>query len=195
MSYINGGGMCLEWFRKTFAPDTSFAKLNRLVSAVPPGSDGLIFVPHLEGRAYPNNPALRGHWKGFTWGHGLPHFYRSILEGIGYEYAIYKETILKLNGGEIPVGVRAVGGGAKSYVWNQIKSDILGSTYSTINREDISTLGSALVAAAAVGHVRDLKKTVRGIIRKEKTFNPNRKNTRVYAGSVLRYKKLLSGTS
>jgi xylulokinase len=192
MSYINGGGMCLEWFRKTFAPDTTFAKLNRLVGAVPPGSDGLIFVPHLEGRAYPNNPALRGHWKGFTRGHGLAHFYRSILEGIGYEYAIYKETIMKLSGGEIPVGVRAVGGGAKSDVWNQIKSDILGSSYSTINREDISTLGSALVAAASAGHVKDLKKTVRRIVREEKTFSPNRKNTRTYAGSVSRYRKLLS---
>jgi xylulokinase len=192
MSYINGGGMCLEWFRKTFAPDTSFAKLNRLIGAVPPGSDGLIFVPHLEGRAYPNNPALRGHWKGFTWGHGLAHFYRSILEGIGYEYAIYKETIMKLNGGEIPVGVRAVGGGSKSGVWNQIKSDILGSRYSTINREDISTLGSALVAASSVGHVKSLKETVRRIVKEKTTFSPDRRNTRAYAGSVSRYKKLLS---
>jgi xylulokinase len=85
MSYINGGGLNLEWFSENFGSGRSLHELNKSIKGLNPGSDGLIFVPHLEGRAYPNTPAMRGHWMGFTRSHTAAHFFRSILEGIGYE--------------------------------------------------------------------------------------------------------------
>jgi xylulokinase len=195
MSYINGGGLSLVWFNETFAPDSSFAKLNRAVRAVPPGSDGLIFIPHLEGRAYPNDPDLRGQWRGFTRKHSIEHFYRSILEGIGYEYAVYKEKIAGISGEDLPFNVRVVGGGAKSDVWNQIKADILANSYSPIDREDVSTLGQALVAAAAAGYVKDLARKSREVIKIRKTFYPDAAAGAVYRSSVARYKKMLGETN
>jgi xylulokinase len=191
MSYINGGGMNLEWFKETFAPHRSFDDLNREIEAIGPGSDGLTFVPHLEGRGYPNVPHMRGHWKGFTRQHTLGHFYRSVLEGTGYEYALYKQSILSRHQGDLQFVVRGVGGGAKSPVWNQIKADILGCDYCTIDREDIALLGQALIAAGATGHVHDLRTKVRELVRVERVFHPDPARTAMYAQRIAEYGRML----
>lgn len=191
MSYINGGGLNLEWFRETFCPESTFDDLNRAIEGLTPGSDGLIFIPHLEGRAYPNNPAMRGQWKGFTRGHNLGHFFKSILEGIAYEYALYMERILEALKERRKYTIRGVGGGSKSRLWNQIKADVLDCEYTTINRKDISTLGQALIAASATGAIKDIRETVKNIIRIEETFYPDERNHVVYLDFIDRYKKML----
>jgi xylulokinase len=191
MSYINGGGLNLEWFRESFAEGKSFDHLNQLAASTGAGSGGLVFVPHLEGRAYPNNPDMRGEWRGFTRTHGLGHFYRSILEGIGYEYALYMERILENLSSRSSYDIRGVAGGAESEVWCQIKADILGCNYCTINREDISILGQALVAAAAIGIIADVGKTAEDIVEVENTYSPDGENHSIYSEYVKKYRGMV----
>ncbi|MFW6137746.1 MAG: xylulokinase [Spirochaetota bacterium] len=192
MSYINGGGMNLEWFKSTFASQTSFDQLNEQAEKIAPGSDGLIFIPHLEGRGYPPDPHMRGKWEGFTRNHSLGHFYRSILEGTGYEYALYQKQMKKILESEPSYEVRAIGGGAKSRVWNQIKADILGCRYCTINRDDVSILGQALAGAKAAGGVGDIAQTLEEVIDIHQVFDPDRDRHRRYEQCIEHYKKVLS---
>jgi xylulokinase len=192
MSYINGGGLNLEWFREHFAPQRSFKELDDSIAELTPGSDDLLFIPHLEGRGYPNNPGMRGQWKGFTRNHGISHFYKSILEGIAYEYALYKQRIFSLLGQTISYDVRGVGGGSKSEAWNCIKADILNCRYCTINREDIGILGQALIAAAAVGYIESVEKTVQKIIKIEKSFAPDKRRSTSYVDLIEKYKQILN---
>jgi xylulokinase len=191
MSYINGGGLNLEWYKDSFAGDKTFHELDTEAKNIPPGSDGLIFVPHLEGRGYPNNPDMRGQWRGFTRSHKPGHFYRSILEGIAYEYALYKERISSLARSETSYTVRGVAGGSKSEVWNQIKADVLGCPYCTINRDDISTLGQAAIAAAAKGYLDDIADTLKEIVKPDRTFFPDKKRHDLYQERIVGYKKML----
>ncbi len=191
MSYINGGGQNLEWFVNNFARSTEFDRLNKEAEKLNPGCDGLVFVPHLEGRAYPPQPDMRGTWVGFTRKHNLYHFYRSILEGIGFEYLLYKNRILELIPGIKVSEVRAVGGGAKSDLWNKIKADILGVEYKTINREDIAILGQAFIGAKVSGVIEDVQEVVEKVIRIEKLFSPDVENHRLYTGLFEKYLKSL----
>jgi len=191
MSYINGGGLNLEWFRDSFAQDLGFDELDELAAKIGAGSEGLVFLPHLEGRAYPNNPDLRGEWKGFTRAHSSGHFYRSILEGIGYEYALYMERILDNLSSRKSYDIRGVAGGAGSEVWCQIKADILGCNYCTINREDISILGQALIAAAAVGSINDIGETAENIVKVDKTYTPDREKHRLYREYIDTYRDMI----
>jgi xylulokinase len=85
-----------------------------------------------------------------------------------------------------------VGGGAKSRIWNRIKADVLGCSYCTINREDTGILGQAMIAAAAVGHVEDLRSTAEKIISTEDEIRPNADNTKDYAACIETYKKQLA---
>ena len=57
------------------------------------------------------------------------HLYRSIMEGIGYEYKLYFNIIKELMGDYKFSDVRVIGGGAKSAVFNSIKASILGQRY------------------------------------------------------------------
>ena len=160
LAYVGGGGLALGWFRDNFAENVpgeqGFGALAEEAAAIAPGAGGLFFSPHLGGRICPADPERRGSWHGFSWGHGRAHFFRSILESIGFEYASYLAILESLVPGLDRVEARVVGGGARSPVWNQIKADILALPYRPLARADIATWGVALVAGHAVGLVPNL---------------------------------------
>jgi xylulokinase len=205
LAYINGGGLNLRWFRDELANEIKeeaqakgenvYALLDRLATEVPPGSDGLLFLPHLQGRVCPSDPDVRGLWMGFTWAHRKPHFYRAILEGIAYEYAYY----LGIEKALLPEAefkeARVIGGGARSQVWNQIKADVLGLPYVRLNREEFAVLGSAIVAGYAVGVFDDLKATARRFVETTDRIEPRPDYHRFYQAYVEQYITLLSETA
>jgi xylulokinase len=156
LAFVNGGGLALRWFRDDLAePGTGYAELDALAEQVPPGSEGLLWYPHLQGRVLPPSPHERGAWVGLTSRHGRRHLYRSLLEGIAFEYAEWAR--LAGSAGGVPVReARALGGGARSAVWNQIKADVLGIDWLPVTVTEAGVLGDALIAAAATGHVTDL---------------------------------------
>jgi len=196
LAYMNGGGLNLRWFRDQCAPPPpagrrAYEWLDELAAQVAPGCDGLLFLPHLGGRACPNDPSLQGMWLGFTWKHGLAHFYRSILESVAYEYAFY----LRVEQAQFPDlrfrEVRIVGGGAASPVWKQIKADVLGLPYVDLNRSEGSVLGAAIIAGRAVGAFADVKETARRFIHATDRTEPRTEMHAAYQPLVDRYVRLL----
>ena len=57
-----------------------------------------------------------------------------------------------------------MGGGSKSKLFNQIKSDVLGVNYVTLNITDTAPLGSAVVAGYGVKVYDDFSKTIDGMV-------------------------------
>jgi xylulokinase len=166
MMYISGGGLTHRWYCDEFAREekrqaeasgqTVYALLDERASQVPPGAEGLMFIPHLAGRACPSDPAVRGAWLGFTWTHTKAHFYRALLESIAYDYAVALAVVREHIPGAHFREVRVIGGGASSGLWNQIKADVLGVPYVSLQRSDIAALGCAIMAGAAVGIYPDM---------------------------------------
>jgi xylulokinase len=203
-AYINGGGLCVRWFRDEFAKgECSQAQaagrsagqvydiLNAEAAAVKAGSDGLIFIPHLGGRVCPNQPSLRGTWHGFSWTHTRAHFYRAILEGVAYEYALYMQILKELQLAVEFSEIRVTGGGAKSSVWNQIKADVIGIPYSRLSRDEFSVLGSAMVAGRGVGLFNDVAQTAKSLVEGTERIEPNPDVRQRYDGMVRRYEDLM----
>ena len=165
LAYIAGGGQALTWFRDQFfdaqhgvlrKEEEMYTYMEELAEEAPLGADDLYFSPHLTGRICPATPEMRGAWVGFSFSHNRGHFYRAILESIAYEYAYYlqilEELIPRLNLTE----ARAIGGGARSGFWNQIKADVLGVPYVRLDRSEFGTWGSAMIAGKAAGIFDDL---------------------------------------
>lgn len=175
LAYIAGGGLALDWFREKFATaGDTLETLAEETANLPPGADGLFFSPHLGGRICPADPARRGAWQGFSWGHTRAHFFRSILESVAFEYASYLQIIEEAVPHIERVEARVVGGGVRSAVWNQIKADVLGVPYRRLPRGDIATWGVALVAGRAVGLVSDIAAAaVRASEPEERAFVPS----------------------
>jgi len=152
--------MAYKWFRDTFADEEvaraerektdSYDLLNAMAADVPPGSDGLVMLPHLMGAYSPDpNPAARGSFTGFTLSHTRGHFARAILEGVAF---LLKRNLEVLqNAGVDVTEIRSTGGGARSPLWNQIKANVCSLPVVTLQNEDTALLGDAILAGVAAG--------------------------------------------
>jgi xylulokinase len=204
LGYINGGGLNLRWFRDEFAAqeraeagaagENIYQALDRLAASVPPGANKLLFLPHLGGRVCPGDPNTRGLFIGLGWSHTRAHLYRAMLEALGYEYAYY----LGIARGLLPAlevhETRVIGGGARSKVLNQIKADVLGVPYVTLNREEFAVLGSAILAGYAVGVFDDLAATARRFTQPTGRTEPNMDHHAYYQPLVEEYIRLFEAT-
>jgi xylulokinase len=79
-----------------------------------------------------------------------------VLESIAYEYAYYLRILRDLLPALTLIEARAVGGGARSPIWNQIKADVLGVTYQRLQGNEFGTWGAAMIAGKAAGMIDDL---------------------------------------
>jgi xylulokinase len=201
LSYIGGGGQALRWFRDQFfnsyrgqeQEDSAelYEALTALAKPISPGADGLFFSPHLGGRICPATPEMRGTWLGFSWGHTQAHFFRAVLESVAFEYAYYLSILRDLIPGLSLLEARAVGGGANSDVWNQIKADVLNVPYQRLQRKELGTWGSAMIAGKAVGVYDDLGAVAAAHARPDnQPFRPRPENQAVYQRLSEKYIKL-----
>ena len=147
LSWTPTAGMALKWFRNALCENFSFRELDELAASVPPGSDGVTFLPYLCGSTMPKyNPAARGSFTGLTTEHHRGHFARAVMESVA---CMLKSNLdyLKLDVEEI----RAMGGGANSPLWCQMKADMTGKRLVTLKNKETACLGSAILAAVGIG--------------------------------------------
>lgn len=195
-AYIAGGGLCLRWFRDGFIkPDPTdassvYQRLDEVASGVPAGSDAMFFIPHLGGRGYPNDSTARGVFAGFSWNNERKHFYRAMLESIAYEYQYYLSIEKELFPEVAFREVRVIGGGAKSRLFNQIKADVLGIPYVTMEREEVACLGGAINAGHAVGIYADMEAAARTFTTIRERIEPDMKMHEFYRPYVQLYREM-----
>jgi xylulokinase len=190
LAFINGGGLALRWFRDELAPELAgdadaYATLDDWAEATQPGAGGLLWYPHIQGGVLPPNPHARGAWVGVTSAHSRGHLFRAILEGIAFEYALWAD-VAPVELGE----ARALGGGARSALWNGIKADVLGIDWVPMGRQECGVLGDALIAAAAAGHVADIAKTARAWQETGEPVRPDPERHRAYRRLGAAYREL-----
>ncbi len=132
-----------EMVRRDFALD--HAAFEKAAAKAPPGSDGLILVPYLEGERTPNVPDGTGVYFGvrpatFT----AAHFARATMEGVtlGMNYGLRRLADL----GVTATQVRATGGGARSKLWRQIMADVFNAEVVTLQVAEGAAFGAALQA-------------------------------------------------
>ncbi|EFH89307.1 xylulokinase [Ktedonobacter racemifer] len=160
MGVTQGAGLSLRWVRDNIGlPERALERwtgvdayetLAREAESVPAGSEGLIFLPYLQGERTPHLDAYaRGGWIGLTASHDRRHLVRSVLEGVAFSLKDCM-TIIREQG--LPLEqVRATGGGAKSPLWRQIIADILETELVTTNASEGPAFGAALLAGVAGG--------------------------------------------
>jgi len=134
-----------EMVRSGFSSDT-LDEFNRRVEAVPPGSEGLILLPYLEGERMPNVAEGTGVLLGLRSQTARPgHLARASMEGVtlGLRYGLDRLREL----GARPDEIRLIGGGSKSRVWRQIAADVFGCPVIAPAQEEGPAFGAALQAA------------------------------------------------
>src|SRR5690606_35017534 len=123
-----------------------------------------------------------------TLAHTRGHLVRSIMEGVTYALRDSLEIIQNLG---VPVSqIRASGGGSRSPFWRQIQADVFGQKVSTINAEQGTAYGVALLSSVGAGAYNDVVEASDATIRVVKEPLANRKAVATYHTAFPIYQSL-----
>ncbi len=199
MGVTQAAGLSLRWVRENIGlPEQALERWSGLdaydllakeAAGVSPGSDGLIFLPYLQGERTPHlDASARGGWIGLVASHDRRHLIRAVLEGVAFSlkdcFTIIGEQGLELE------QVRATGGGAKSPLWRQIIADVLGVELVTTNAQEGPAFGAALLAGVASGVYPSVEQACEATVRVGERTVPRPEAQRIYAQSYETYRAL-----
>ncbi len=176
LSWSPTAGMALKWFKEAFFKEKKMYELDEMAEKIAIGSDGVTFLPYLCGSTMPKyNPDARGSFTGLTTEHTPAHFVRSIMESIS---CMLKASLDYLN---VPVSeIRAMGGGANSSLWCDMKANLTGKSLVTLKNKETACLGSAILAGVGAGAFESVEKAAENI-KTDKVYKPNGKDfSKVY---------------
>lgn len=161
MGVVLSAGGSFAWYRDQLAPDLAATgqaddRLVEEASGVPPGAEGVTFLPYLQGERTPHrNASLRGAFLGLSLAHTRAHLTRAVLEGVCFALRDSVEILREL--GVAPDYLLLTGGGARNPFIRRLQADVFGVPVTTVNREEGPAYGAALLAAVGAGAFSDLK--------------------------------------
>ena len=150
---------------------------------------GLLVLPHFAGAATPYmDTGSKGALLGLTAATTVGDIYRACMEGVVYEMQLNMEY---LDGSGVnPHMLHASGGGAKSEIWMQMKSDILNIPITALKTVDAGTVGSAMLTGIVAGCFKDLEDAASYMVEKKQVYYPNREMHEKYMKIYERYRRL-----
>jgi len=188
----------LEWYRKEYGFEAKARAVERgcadwdtlmeEAAASPPGSRGVLFLPHMAGSGCPvvDTRSLGG-FVGLSSTTSRGDILRALIEGLDYQ-------LLDIIGQmQAAVGFDAeklvvVGGAARNPFWMQNKADVIGKRIEVPEVEDATPLGAAMLAGIGVGIYRDERDAYECVRRGGPTYEPDLRVTERYAKWFEMYK-------
>jgi xylulokinase len=177
----------LRWLRDTVGG--SYDELTAEAERWPPGTEGLTFLPYLQGERTPHaDPSARAVFEGLSLRHDRGALVRSVLEGVAFGLRDSLELLREL-GVEATAG-RASGGGARSELWLKIVASVLGVPIERTAVEEGAAYGAALLGGVAGGVFADAAEAVAACVRIRDTIEPDPAWQRVYEDGYARFRSL-----
>lgn len=183
---VPSAGLSLSWLQQNVlchGPEDdllSYDSLDEMAARVPPGSDGLVFLPYLLGTGTPHlDPNARGAFIGLTPSHDQAALVRAVMEGVAFGLKENLELFGRRSSAS-GLEVRLAGGGARSRIWRQIVADVTGHPVRRLKCTEASALGAALLAAVGCGIFSDLVEAADQAVVVGELLTPDEKNHGFY---------------
>ena len=182
-------GTIYRWFRDQFGQSEKAAAesagvdpytiLNKEASESPPGSNGVLVIPHFVGAGAPYwDPYARGIVFGLALGHKKSDLVRAIMEGIAMEIRKNIEVMKSL--GTPTEEIRVTGGMTRNTDFNQIQADVFGLPVLRCRIEESTSLGCAILAGVGVGAFSNVPDAADRMVQVVERYEPNLKNKGTY---------------
>jgi len=190
------GGSVLKWYRDYLGQSAQLKAMEKGLSiydylslTAPQDPTDLLVIPHFAGSGTPYmNPNAKGTIYGLTLNTSPEQIYRALMEGVTYEMRHNLECLLAA--GISIHSLRAVGGGAKSDLWLQIKADIMNLPIERLNVNEAGTTGNIILAGTAAGAYHSLEEAINVFVKPLHTFEPSHKNVEYYEQQYNKYKQI-----
>ncbi len=178
---LSAGGLIYEWFIREFAERerqeaqrrgmSLYQLLEEYAQSIPPGSEGLVFLPFLVGSRTPSwNPDARGVLFGLSYHHATKHFVRALMEGVVYSFLSVFKAVEEVSGGI--ESVRVSGGFVNSPTWMQITADVYGRELIVPAVTEATALGAMFMVMLALGLAKRME-DVHGMLPDQQLVHPD----------------------
>lgn len=175
-SYIALGaqvsGPNLDWFIHTFFPGKGLAVINQLFDLYPLDGLNKVFMTK-------DINSGDGTIRGLNLTSSLGDLFKCIIEGLTFPFVSTVKHMEVVNGRKFG-SLRVGGGSAKSDKWSQLKADMFDIRVEKVRNIEITSLGTAIIAAVGIGKYPDYQTAMKHMIGIEKTYEPNRLLTERY---------------
>lgn len=178
LAFVSSGGVVLRWFRDVFgrremeeAEKRGISPYDLLMEEMSEDISPVMLLPHFSGSGTPYlDTQSKGAILGLTLATEKGDIIRAIIEGVSFEMK-YNLELLQQAGVRIDE-FRAIGGGARSERWLQMKADIYEKPVVAMDVSEGVCLGAAILAGVAIGEYPSIEEAVEHIVRPRKTYLP-----------------------
>lgn len=181
------GGILLRWYRDIFASEEkSVAErmgvdvYDLIVAQASSKPTNLFVLPHFTpttGTPWMDTQS-KGVIAGLTLNTKRGDLIRALLEGVNYEMRLNLELLKEA--GITVREIRAIGGGAKSRFWLQLKANMFGVPVVSLQVSEAACFGAALLAGRAVGKWQSVAEAAENLVQVRETFEPDPKEANLY---------------
>lgn len=191
-----------RWFRDTFGGvelaagrhlgRDPYDLINDQVATVPPGANGLTFLPFLAGAsAGPRaNPFARGVLSGLSLGSTRGDIARAVMEGITLEMRDILEA--QRRAGVKIDSIHLTGGGTRSRMWNQMQADMYKEPVRVLQTSETGALGAAMYAGVGAGVYAGYREAAEAAVHIKETYEPNPSTFATYDDAYERFVRVYS---
>ena len=172
----------------SFEDDFLYRDIEIRLNAIPPGSEGVIYLPfieHLGERAPFVNPDVRGEFFGVSITTSRYNLLRAIYEGIALAM---KDCYLQMP--REFTEAKVAGGGARSPFWMQLMADVTGKILKTAKGIEFGARGAAINAGVATGLFKSFETAMKSMEISWEEFRPTEESFQRYGRIFSLYKEL-----
>ncbi|NJN81069.1 MAG: hypothetical protein HC802_01460 [Caldilineaceae bacterium] len=196
MTLNHSGGLLLRWYRDVFcrwereeARRTGQDAYDLILTEAPHEPTSLLVLPHFAGSGTPwLDTDSKGAILGLTFAADAATVAKAILEGLTFELRVNLD-LLRSAGVEIE-WLHAVGGGARSLLWLQLKADICQVQVQAPIVTEAACLGAAILAGVATGVYVDCRAAVEASVSWQAAIAPEPERVAAYEGRYRLYREL-----
>jgi xylulokinase len=161
----------LAWYHQTLLPGVAYEAMLGEAETVPPGSEGLVFLPYLSGERTPHaDPDARGAFCGLSATHRRGALTRAVLEGVAFALRDCLDVVH--DSGATTRRGRVSGGGSRSRLWLQIVATALEIPLEIMATDQGSAFGAALLGGVAAGLYSDVAQATAACVRVTDVVDP-----------------------
>ncbi len=170
------------------AGDSVYARIEAVIGAVPPGANGVVYLPYLNTAGIVSpfaEPNARGQFFGLAMTTTRADLMRAVYEGTALAMRDCFDAI-----GQPVAEVVLVGGGARSAFWAQMFADATNRRIVITEGSEFGARGAAILAGVGTGVFPSFAEAVARTVRPARVFTPDADAARMYAAVYPLYQHL-----
>lgn len=188
----NAGTQSFEWVRDEIVSDAdcSYSDLEEVARSVPPGANGLLYLPYLSptGERGPFvDPNTRAQLLGLESSHTTAHIVRAVYEGLALALRDCYEAVPN-----VVSQLYLTGGPTQSAFWNQLVADCMGVEIVVPDNTEPTAVGAAVLAGVGTGCYSDATDGAERVLSVADRYPPTARMTEIYDRFYEQYRQTRS---